>query len=224
MEAIFLLDTSCSMRGARINQLNHAMYDILTELDSIDDGSNEKISVRIVSFNNVAKFILGDEKNSVRVDKARDQWINLVPRGATDSAHATRLCANSILHDYQNGNKDKTIVVLVTDGKSSDHERFIEEIKSLKKSLSGIADKTVLLASVGVQDYDEGELYEFATSGVATLDGGKTTQSTYLVYKIDNLSTLNYAFKQIFDTKLEFISIDDIYEMVIEESADDEDW
>ena len=75
-----------------------------------------------------------------------------------------------------------------------------------------------------MQDYDEGELYEFATSGVATLDGGKTTQSTYLVYKIDNLSTLNYAFKQIFDTKLEFISIDDIYEMVIEESADDEDW
>ena len=45
MEAIFLLDTSSSMHGERINQLNHAMYSILDELDQMDNYTKEQIDL-----------------------------------------------------------------------------------------------------------------------------------------------------------------------------------
>ena len=216
MEIIFLLDTSGSMRGERINQLNNAMLDVLNDLCYMSK-EYEKINVRIISFNNVARYIIGNKLNSVSVNDAITEWKSLSPKGITDTAHAVRLCMDAINEDYERKNRDKTTVVLVTDGKSSDREAYVRDANKMKLMCSNMKDKHILFIAVGVLDYDEGELIEFATATTCE-------ESINMVYKIDDLTMLNNTFSQIFDFKDRLLKTDNIYDTIIEEADNNEEW
>ncbi|MBR2024743.1 MAG: hypothetical protein IKA02_02920, partial [Clostridia bacterium] len=59
METIFLIDTSKSMEGERVGQLNHVMLEILTRLENFSENTKENVYVRVVNFDNVARFFIG---------------------------------------------------------------------------------------------------------------------------------------------------------------------
>lgn len=162
MEVIFLLDTSKSMDGERIAQLNHVMLEILTGLEEAWEKTSEVVNVRVINFDNVAKFFIGKATESVRIDIACESWKNLISKGATDTAHAVRLCKKSIENDYLNNNYDKTIVFLITDGESSDRDDLNDAIKEMKQILQKIDKKSMFFVSIGVYDYCKQEIELFA--------------------------------------------------------------
>lgn len=197
METIFLIDTSKSMDGERIAQLNHVMLEILTKLDAISDNSRENVNVRVINFDNVARFFIGKATESVRIDKVCETWRNLVAKGATDTAHAVRLCKKSIENDYANNNYEKTIVFLITDGSSSDKEDFIEAINEMKQSLQNMRDKSMIFVSIGVFDYRGQELEAFA-------DLNKSCKNIYAgnsenIYMADDIYNLSEIVKRTFE-------------------------
>jgi uncharacterized protein YegL len=156
--------------------------------------SCENISIRVISFSNVAKYFIGNENESLKAENAYGMWQNLTPRGATDTAHAVRLCKKAIESDYKNGNADKTVAILVTDGKSSDHNDFVSAIGEIKDSVNSMKGKLFIFASIGVRDYDEEELYQFAKLGDCN---SESYNASGLVYKIDEMDDLTEIFAQI---------------------------
>lgn len=193
MELIFLLDTSNSMRGERIIQLNNTMLETLCSISESE--KCDSTNVRVISFNNIAKYFIGSIENSIDARTAYNMWQNLVHKGATDTAHALRLCNKAIESDIKRGKTDKTIVILVTDGKSSDHDDFIKAYYEMKSLTQNIKDKIIIFVAIGVKDYDEAELYQFADLGnTATLGNNDMTA---LVYKIDEISDLSEIIMQI---------------------------
>ena len=191
MEVIFLLDTSKSMDGERIAQLNHIMLEILNNLEEESEKSRECVNVRVINFDNVARFFVGKATESVGINEACENWKNLIAKGATDTAHAVRLCKKSIESDYSNSNLDKTVVLLVTDGESNDKDDLNGAIKEMKHTLQKIEGKSMLFAAIGVYDYCTQELELFAdlnnSCGQAYLGDG---QSVYMADNIYNLSEI----------------------------------
>ena len=197
METIFLIDTSKSMDGERIAQLNHVMLEILTKLETVSVNTSESVNVRVINFDNVARFFIGNATQSVRIDQACETWRNLIAKGATDTAHAVRLCKKSIECDYGNNNYEKTIVFLITDGESSDKDDFIDAINEMKQSLQNMRDKSMIFVSVGVFDYRGQELEIFA-------DLNKSCKNIYAgnsesVYMADDIHNLSEIVKRTFE-------------------------
>ena len=193
MELIFLLDTSNSMRGERIIQLNNTMLETLCSIS--ESKKCDSTNVRVISFNNIAKYFIGSIENSIDARTAYNMWQNLAHKGATDTAHALRLCNKAIESDLKRGKTDKTIVILVTDGESSDHGDFINAICEARELIDKIENKSIVFVAIGVKDYSETELYQFADLG-NTAKLGKSDMSS-LVYKIDEMSDLSEIIMQI---------------------------
>ena len=188
MEIIFLLDTSNSMSGERINQLNHAMFDVLNNIEYITSKNDDVSNVRVISFNNVAKFVVGNANEGVPVYSACETWTNLVSKGATDTAHAIRLCKKSIECDYSNSNFNETIVVLVTDGQCDSKEDFQDAMSEIKMSILKMKNKSIYFTAIGVCDYDALELKEFVSlNDISTMNG----LSKDSVHTIDDIGCLN---------------------------------
>ena len=116
LNIIFLLDTSGSMSGERINQLNHAMYDALTELSAVAVQAEADAFVRIVEYNSSVDWIVGDAKTGVKAEDAANAWRNLTANGGTDTAGAIRKCLEALHTKYLGERNRKPVVVLVTDG------------------------------------------------------------------------------------------------------------
>ena len=198
METIFLIDTSKSMEGERVGQLNHVMLEILTRLENFSENTKENVYVRVVNFDNVARFFIGRATQSIRVDKAYDMWHNLIAKGATDTAHAVRLCKKSRESDYATMKYDKTVAIVVTDGKSSDEEDFNDAISEMKESLSKMKEKSIFFASIGVFDYDGKELEAFADlNNVCKTKYSKRNSES--VYRADDIYKLNDIMKKILE-------------------------
>lgn len=188
MDLIFLLDTSNSMAGTRINQLNHAMLDVLSGIDYVSNQNSETVNVRVISFNNVAKFVIGNENGGIPIFRACETWTNLVAKGTTDTAHAIRLCKKSIENDYLSSNTEKTVVILVTDGHCDDRNEFDNAIGETRNLISTMKSKNIYFTSVGVCDYEETELKKFA--GLNDIAGWKTN-FVKTIHMIDDISQLN---------------------------------
>ena len=187
LNIFFLLDTSRSMDGSRIGQLNHAMPEALLELAKVARREDVAVSVRIIGFHSGVEWILGNVEEGVDVDKAAARWSDLQVGGSTNTAGAIDLCLKALHTRYLGTRNYRPVVVLVTDGSSDSLPDMKRSVEKLKNALNGGSGKEkVIRIAVGVQDYDEKELAVFASTG--TVNGKRNVPLVFKVDEIDNLS------------------------------------
>lgn len=195
LNLIYLLDTSGSMYGERINQLNVAMADAVQIAKEAAMENEVQLLMRVVEFNNTAKWIFGSTEKGVE----DIEWKDLLPSGGTDTAGAVEL-ATSVMHRKYLGERNyRPVVILITDGDSNDPRRTVEAIDSLKKSLVSSTDPTkdkITRIAIGVQNANESELRAFASVGNIEHQG-TLEENVPFVFKVDDLSLLKGIIKGI---------------------------
>ena len=160
---IFLADTSVSMTGQRIDQLNEFMSEAVKIVEEFSSEEEVSIPIRVIEFNSCARWIFGDTNDGVyHVD-----WLPLkVVSGTTDTAAAIDL-ANSIMHRKILGDRlHYPVVVLISDGIGNDFQKSIEAIERLKYSFnnnSTYKKECVIRMAVCVEGADMNELNTFSS-------------------------------------------------------------
>lgn len=196
MNLVFLLDTSGSMNyngGQRINQLNAAMPIVLNAARNAAAEEDIALSVRVISFNNRASWVMGNTERGIPVEDACNNWQDLSATGGTDTAAAIRLACTAMRTRYLGTRSYHPVVILVTDGYSNDRSDMLSAIEELRNALSGgnLAKKDkVWRLAVGVEDYNEAELIDFAMTGTMEDELGNKLPNEPMVFKVDNVTNL----------------------------------
>ena len=187
---IFLLDTSGSMYGERINQLNYGMNETLNALIDVSLKQETDVYVRVVEYNNSAKWIIGSADKGVEVESAARQWRNLTANGGTDTAGAIELSLKALRTEYIGLRNKKPVVILITDGDSNDRKATERASDILKSAMSGSSGKEkIIRVAVGVQDYNASELEYFASKGNIKDENGMR-ENVPLVFGVDSVDKL----------------------------------
>lgn len=160
MNIVFLVDTSASMVGRKIEQLNEFMAEAveLTEKFTLNEEIRIRIPMRVIEFNAEAKWLYGDAKKGV--DHIDWTPLHVNQNCHTDTAKAIDLARSIMYRKFLGERQLRPIVVLVSDGLSDNLHKTIESIENLKCSLSG----KVRLLAVCVGGANEEELISFATN------------------------------------------------------------
>ncbi len=208
MNLVFLLDTSGSMAfggGQRINQLNTAMP---IALDAARDAALEKevdLFIRIIQFNSNASWVMGSTEAGVPINDACNNWKNLAASGGTDTAGAIRLARTAMRTKYIGTRNYHPVVILITDGESNDPNQTRQAIEELREALSGgnpnKKDKVWRFA-IGVEDYNESELQDFAMIGTLEDELGTEQNNVPMVFKVDNVANLAKVLKNVTESSL----------------------
>ena len=73
LNVILMVDTSTSMRGKRIDQVNNALKDIQKHLIELqDDNSNVDFYLTVITFGTTADFLNNDKDRQFIIDKVKD--------------------------------------------------------------------------------------------------------------------------------------------------------
>lgn len=161
MVLFFLIDTSKSMTGSSIAQVNDAMREILPDLKDISkDNADAKIKIAVLSFSSGCEWITvsPEELDSFK-------WSNLNAEGITDLGAAceelnSKLDKSAFLNDTV-GNY-APVIILITDGLPTDD--YMSGIETLRKNKWF---KHAIKIALGVEDANMKVLEEF-TGNVET--------------------------------------------------------
>ena len=185
LSLIFLLDTSESMHGERIKQLNLAMSKALRLAEKISIDKEVIIPMRVVQFNTDAEWIYGNAEQGVR----HIDWKDLTAGGTTNTAAAIDK-AIEVMHRSILGTRNyKPVVILITDGMSNDPGETLQAIERLKKRLKGSrnpnADKIIRIA-LGVAEANQDELRAFASVGDIVDADGTEEKDVPFVFNVND--------------------------------------
>ena len=195
LNLIYLLDTSGSMYGEPINQLNVAMAEAIQMAEEAANEKEVQLLMRVVEFNSTARWIFGNTQQGVE----HIDWVPLTAGGCTDTEGAIDL-ARSVMHREFLGERNyRPVVILITDGVSDDTQRTLAAIENLKSSLKSSknpnADKITRIA-IGVSGANQHELTSFASVGNIEVDGD-TQQNVPFVFNVDDISLLKSLIKSV---------------------------
>lgn len=170
LSIILLIDVSRSMMEERIAQVNQAMPILLRELKQLKADEHALIQLRALTFSDQTSWWIGNTEQSIALENVR--WHGLV----CDSHKGTRIdlavlqAELALRFDQRKDNSASffPLVILITDGKSrpGSHSDYLNAVALLKSRLARFrrrVSKTSRFA-VGVGDYEEGLLREFAAS------------------------------------------------------------
>lgn len=190
MNIVFLVDTSATMAGRKIDQLNYFMTEAVNFVEETAREEKIRIPIRVIEFNSDAKWLFGDIENGVE----HIDWISLQASvcGYANTSAAIDL-ARSIMHRRILGERNLCpVVVLVSDGLGTDPQKTMEAIERLKYSLGRPMDPekdAVRRIAVCVDGANEDELIEFASAEIkpASIIGGPDDLDYYapLILKTD---------------------------------------
>ena len=200
MNFIFLFDTSGSMSGVRINQLNSAMPEVLSICQKAALEREVDLYVRMIEFNNDADWFMGSASQGIKIEEAVSRWKDLTAKSAgTNTAAAIRLSLEAMHTKYLGTTNYHPVVFLLTDGHSNSESDTMAATALLKAALTGDdpekKDKVWRIA-VGVQDYNEKELLDFAMEGKLD-DGYGELTSAPMLFKVENIDQLAGVLKTI---------------------------
>lgn len=231
LNMIFLLDTSGSMTGERINQLNVAMSEALNALEAAAIKEEIQLTIRVIEFNNYADWIIGKAEEGIDISEVASEWKDLTAKAAgTNTADAIHKACESMHTKYLGTRNFHPIVILITDGDSNSPAETRAATKKLKTALK--SDKNpekekVQCIAVGVIDANHDELVDFASIGNIEHADGSIEEDVPMVFHVDNVYELANLLKGIAVSSI-FSTIAGDHEngkiTVTEETDDEEDW
>lgn len=155
MVMFFLVDTSGSMSGSSIGQVNDAMREVLPDLKDIsDNNADAKIKIAVLSFSSGTEWLTPQPE-----ELENYKWTNLEAGGVTDLGDAckeldSKLNRQAFLQDAV-GNY-APVVILISDGApTDDFESGINQLKNNKWF------KAAIKVALGVEGADMDVLKEF---------------------------------------------------------------
>ena len=201
LNIIFLLDTSGSMAGERITQLNCAMQDAMLALKKAAMKAEIDLRIRVIEFNNFAQWIMGAAEEGLDIEAAEAAWSDLSAKSAgTNTADAILRACEAMHTKYLGTSNYHPIVILVTDGGSNDRMETIAAIDKLKSSLRSASDPTkekIQRIALGVIQANQEELKDFASIGDIEHSDGTLEENVPLVFNVDNVAELSGLLKSI---------------------------
>lgn len=233
LNIIFLLDTSGSMSGERISQLNCAMPEALVALKDAALKEEIKLTIRIIEFNNFADWIMGKAEKGVDIEEAENQWSDLTAKAAgTNTADAILKACEAMHTEYLGTRNYHPIVILITDGESnaaSETSAATSKLKYALKSTTGQNKEKIQRIAVGVVDANIKELSDFASAGNIVRADGTIEENVPLVFNVDNVAELSGLLKNIAVSSLTSSVVngieDEEQKLTIEEDTEeDDDW
>lgn len=193
----YLLDTSGSMRGEKINCLNKAMAEAIDVAEKTAAQREVQLCMRVIEFNNEARWICGtNEMNGLQ----HIDWKPLKASGNTATADAIRLVKGLMNRKYLGNQGFKPIVILITDGESDDPADTAAAVSELKASWSRprnpVEDRIIRIA-VGVSGANPKELKTFASIGDIIENDDIRREQVPLVFEANNISLLGDLMKRL---------------------------
>lgn len=155
MVMFFLIDTSGSMSGSSIGQVNDAMREVLPDLKDINDTNPDaKTKIAVLSFSSGCEWLTPEP---AELDNYK--WTNLDAGGVTDLGEAckeldSKLNRNAFLQDAV-GNF-APVIILISDGSpTDDFKSGLEKLKQNKWFNAAIK------VALGVEDAEMAVLQDF---------------------------------------------------------------
>ena len=135
LNVIILVDTSKSMQGKRISQVNNALRDIRDHLIEMqDENTNVSFAITVIPFSNEASFLNNDRSKEIELFEFHDLkgggWSNLHLAYGKLSEILRKQSKGGIMPDFGGV---APIILLMTDGHPTKYplRKEMEELKSL---------------------------------------------------------------------------------------------
>jgi len=186
LNLFLVIDTSTSMNGARIGQVNSSFKDLSNSLKQFASDHNVQINLRVIAFNDEPTWIIGNIESGVDIENV--VWKNLTCYGCTNTAKALEEVNKALKVKFLGAHALRPVVTLITDGycNADDHPEYLNQIEIMKKKLSGTTGtEKVTRVAIGVKQENKVQLEEFASLG-KTEDFDGTERLIKLVYNVDD--------------------------------------
>lgn len=237
LDIVFLVDTSASMEGRKIDELNNFMAEAVKIVEKTAAEMEIRILIRVIEFNSEAKWLFGDANNGVE----HIEWhpLRASACGDTNTSAAIDL-ARDIMHRRILGERSLLpVVVLVSDGLGTDVQKTMEAIERLKHSSGGhtkLKRDRVRRIAVCVGEANEEELSTFSSADSKFLlprlyNGNEKNQGRYSleILKAEEFRLLEELLKELaFFPEPTLVQWDENSNRptitVVNECYDDEDW
>ena len=196
LNLIYLVDTSGSMYGEPINQLNVAMAEAVQVAEEAAMEKEVQLFMRVVEFNSVAKWLIGDTRQGVE----HIDWVPLNANGGTDTAGAIDLARGVMHREFLGERNYRPVVILITDGESNDPQRTVEAVAQLKASLKSSTDPNkdkITRIAIGVTGANQTELINFASVGNIEREDGTVDKDVPFVFNVDDVGLLKGLLKGV---------------------------
>jgi len=157
----YLVDTSASMQGAKIEQLNTCMQNLKPALEDAGLENNVEIVVRAIEFGDYVKWNTGSAAQGVPIENF--VWANLSADGRyTPTAQAIDMVADSLNPEFLGKRTLRPVIILITDGYCNDPRmNYSQACRKLASKIKGNATRI----AIAVESSNMSELVEFATKG-----------------------------------------------------------
>ena len=200
---ILLLDTSGSMHGTRIDEVNAVMSGLTDLIKEFEEEHYIQVRLRALQFNSVAGWVLGDAEHYVcdyhfydETDRAIESQVRtlLDTGGTTATAEALAAAREALSIDFRLITPDglysrmyafPPVMILVTDGRSNDKNRYLEELERLKHSLPEKWKDRMIRIAIGLGGAGLDELIPFAAVGTIEHADGEISERVPLVFYYD---------------------------------------
>src|ERR1700728_2828185 len=150
---IWILDTSGSMMGDKIQSLNFAIHEAIKPMqDTADENPHASVLVRAVTFSTGARWHLAQP-----TPVANFKWTDVKASGVTDMGKALTLVAEQLRIPPMTDRALPPVLMLVSDGQPTDD--FNTGLKKLMAE--PWAQRAVRLAIAVGRDADKGVLSKF---------------------------------------------------------------
>ncbi len=238
---IFLLDTSGSMSGKRINEVNAVMSDLTDFIQKVEKSYFVQVRLRTIQFNSVANWVLGDAEHYVcnyqfysYAHAIESQvWIPLIAGGTTVTAEAIALASAALHNDFYPNppllscyehdllSYHPPVIILVTDGLSNDPNHTLEELEKLKHSVPLKYEDRIMRIAIGIGGANLDELKQFASVGEIKHGDGTISEKTPLaIYLQDEEDLLAKTLQSVIQSAL----LSSILHGRLEERAENEEY
>jgi uncharacterized protein YegL len=188
MHLFFLLDSSGSMTGPRIAEVNAAMRTIGEAVDR--RGGEEGFIPRfhVLTFNSGVWWLCGTSAlEGITGAELAQRWQDLQTGGSTDTAAAIREILPGLTQSALGRHGIRPLIVLVTDGMSNQPWDTLEAVRALSAALGGRTTR----AAIGIGGYDPAELEAFASTGQVVLpDGAGVPEERKLIFDVKDIRHL----------------------------------
>lgn len=196
LNLIYLVDTSGSMYGEPINQLNVAMAEAVQVAEEAALEKEVQLLMRVVEFNSTARWLIGDTRQGVE----HIDWKPLTANGGTNTAGAIDLARGVMHREFLGERNFRPVVILITDGESNDPQQTVNAVAELKASLKSATDPNkdkITRIAIGVTGANQAELINFASVGTIERDNGTVEENVPFVFNVDDVGLLKSLLKGV---------------------------